>query len=196
MKLTAVFFLPLLLCISLFSNAQNYELRYETCSAELRNWKTFDEHYLLLLEKRDSCLQGAVAPDFKATTIDGHSLQLSLMKGKVVVLNFWYTHCKPCIEEMPALNQLVEHYANQDVVFISFAPEDETELRTFFKTHPFLFTHVSKDEVVGQKNFKLSSARPYALIIDKEGKISRMWPGADPANTYATYDEVLKQLLK
>ena len=48
---------------------------------------------------------GKPAPDF--TIYDnGRSLQLSSYRGKVVLLNFWASWCAPCIEEIPALNQL------------------------------------------------------------------------------------------
>src|SRR5688572_30789666 len=43
------------------------------------------------------------APDFDLPTLDGTNKKLSDYRGKVVILNFWTTTCKPCLEEMPSL---------------------------------------------------------------------------------------------
>lgn len=49
------------------------------------------------------------------TDFDGQELSLSDFHGDVVVLNFWATWCAPCREEMPALDALSAHFADQDV---------------------------------------------------------------------------------
>ena len=48
------------------------------------------------------------ASDFNATDLEGNEYSLSNLKGKIRVLNFWFTTCKPCVEEIPALNELVK----------------------------------------------------------------------------------------
>ena len=45
---------------------------------------------------------------FKVKTIGGKRLTLAELQGKVVVINFWFIGCAPCISEMPALNKLVD----------------------------------------------------------------------------------------
>jgi peroxiredoxin len=70
-----------------------------------------DSPYFVLARKRDSCLLGVTAPNFEATTLDNKRIELSKLKGQVVVINFWFTRCQPCIEEMPGFNKLVESYA-------------------------------------------------------------------------------------
>jgi thiol-disulfide isomerase/thioredoxin len=49
---------------------------------------------------------GANAPDFEWTGPDGEILRLSTYRGKIVVVNFWATWCRPCREEMPALQRV------------------------------------------------------------------------------------------
>lgn len=170
-----IFILSLLISTTL--SAQNYENQHAKCSDELQLNGEIDDTYFTRLKERDACLKGTTAPNFTATTIDGKEIELSKLKGKVVVLNFWFTRCQPCIAEMPDLNKIVDHYTGKDVVFLSFAPEDKTKLEEFFQKHPFKFTAVPESETIRRDVFKLFSAWPYAVIIDKEGKIGKMWFG-------------------
>lgn len=116
--------------------------------------KNIDSLYFDLLDKRDSCLTGSKAPNFVVTTIDNEVLELKRLKGQVVMLNFWFTRCQPCIKEMPDLNKLVALYANKKIIFISFAPEDSGTLRKFFLEHNFNFKPVAKDETIRREKFE------------------------------------------
>ena len=53
------------------------------------------------------------APDFKVKTLDGEPIQLSQLKGRTVVLNFWATWCAPCRQAVPAFARFAQ--ANPDV---------------------------------------------------------------------------------
>jgi thiol-disulfide isomerase/thioredoxin len=59
---------------------------------------------------------GATAPDFEWIGDDGQTLRLSSYRGKVVVVNFWATWCRPCREEMPALQRVAA--SEPDVVVL------------------------------------------------------------------------------
>ncbi|HMJ48728.1 MAG TPA: redoxin domain-containing protein [Ferruginibacter sp.] len=185
-----IFFLLLSFC----SKSQTYDKQYEICSQSLRKLVKVDSLYFELVKERDSCLVGTSAPNFKVTTIDNQEFELSKLKGRVVVLNFWFTRCQPCIKEMPELNRLVTHYTGKKVTFISFAPEDSITLKTFFITHPFNFAIVPKSEKVRSEEFKLFSAWPYSIIIDREGKIFKMWAGATE-NIMHDYTTIIDKLL-
>jgi thiol-disulfide isomerase/thioredoxin len=58
------------------------------------------------------------------------------LKGKLVVLEFWNTACKPCIEAIPHFNQLAEEFKEKPVVFLSVSDDNEDHLRKFLKEHP------------------------------------------------------------
>jgi cytochrome oxidase Cu insertion factor (SCO1/SenC/PrrC family) len=73
-----------------------------------------------------------LAPAFALTDINGQNYSLADLRGKVVVLNFWFIGCAVCHQEMPALKQLAADYrANPDVVFISLARENADRLRRY-----------------------------------------------------------------
>ena len=58
-------------------------------------------------KKQDApAVKGKLAPDFTLNDLSGKPVQLSSLKGKVVLLNFWATWCPPCREEIPSMVRL------------------------------------------------------------------------------------------
>jgi hypothetical protein len=57
-------------------------------------------------------LIGTDASNFSVTDINGNEYSLNSLKGKIIVMNFWFVECKPCAMEMPELNELVKNYKN------------------------------------------------------------------------------------
>jgi thiol-disulfide isomerase/thioredoxin len=114
---------------------------------------------------------GPPAPVFSVTGLDGKKYDLAELKGKVVVLNFWFIGCAPCRVEMPALNKLVQEYAsNKDVVFIGFANDPDKDLREFLKKNQFLYSIVANGSAIASKYGV--NAFPGHVVIGKDGKIS------------------------
>ena len=189
--------LPLLFLafiVSLSTTAQSYEKQYDICSESLSKLKIIDSIYFDLLYKRNDCLAGSYAPNFVATTINNQVLELAKLKGKVVMLNFWFVRCQACIKEMPDLNKLAALYPESKVVFISFAPEGPDTLKKFLKQTPFNFKTVANSEKIRRDKFKLFSIWPYSILIDKEGKISKMIIGPD-GDIFQYYKTLIDQLL-
>lgn len=125
------------------------------------------------------------APDFQVVTLDSITYSLENMKDKVVILNFWFMACYPCVRELPDLNKVVEKYAGKEVVFLAISVQDKAEnLRIFLKRKPFLYKIVAKNkEIVDKFNVNLFPAN---LVIDKTGKIVFIKVG---------YDEKISELL-
>lgn len=118
-----------------------------------------------------------VAPPFRVTTLSGETMDRAGLDGKVVVLNFWFTACAPCVVEMPSLNGLVQEFAEQPVVFLAPAIDDEENLRSFLKDHEFLYRVVpDAGELHGE--FEVS-AYPTHMIVDREGRIRHVLSGGD-----------------
>ncbi len=72
-----------------------------------------------------------LAPEFSLTTLDGTTLHLTDLRGKVVILNFWATWCEPCREEMPLLADFARQYADQVVVIGMNVRESAPVVRAF-----------------------------------------------------------------
>lgn len=110
------------------------------------------------------------APTFTLADINGRSYDLAALRGKVVVLNFWFIKCAPCQQEMPALKQLtVDYHANPDVVFISLAREDADRLRRYVANKgDFGFAVLPLPQPLA-KEFGITGY-PTTAVIDKSGR--------------------------
>lgn len=72
-------------------------------------------------------LEGKKAPDFTLTTLDGKSVTLSKLKGKVVLLDFWASWCGPCRRSMPHLEETWSKYKDRGLVVIGINVDKEQE---------------------------------------------------------------------
>ena len=66
---------------------------------------------------------GRPAPSLVASDLNGQTFDLSALRGKVVVVNFWATWCPPCREEMPALNAFYERYHSKGLEMIGLSTD-------------------------------------------------------------------------
>jgi len=108
---------------------------------------------------------------FTAQAMNGMKIDSKELKGKIVVLNFWFIRCPPCRMERPYLNQLVKEYANdKDVVFVAIALDNKADLEIFLKENPFDY-HIIPDGGSIAKNNDVNQY-PTHVIINKEGKIA------------------------
>ncbi|MFT3843656.1 MAG: TlpA disulfide reductase family protein [Lacibacter sp.] len=112
---------------------------------------------------------GSSFPNFKLKDIKGNTYNLKELKGKIVVLNFWFINCSPCRMEIPQLNKAVQEYRGDDVVFIAVALDEFAELENFLKTTFFSYNIIDDGRWFAQKNGVTSF--PTHVVINKEGRI-------------------------
>jgi peroxiredoxin len=140
-----------------------------------------------------SHLVGKKAFDFNVTDILGNKYSLKELKGKVIVMNFWFVECKPCIMEIPELNKIVEKYRGKDVVFLGFATNDKQKVENFIKQKTFNYNIVPSTKNVAdlyEVNFF-----PTHIVIDKNSTISYHVSGLTPT-TIEDLDRTIESLLK
>jgi peroxiredoxin len=117
------------------------------------------------------------APDFSLTDVQGRTVSLVSLKGKVVVLNFWFTTCLACIAEMPDLNKLQQAYKGKDVVFLGLGRDDKNRIRQFSTMHQFDYQLLT-NAVKTATDYKVE-AYPTSMVIDKNGIIKYVQVSAD-----------------
>jgi thiol-disulfide isomerase/thioredoxin len=110
--------------------------------------KATEEEKKMMLEMpmqgNGSDLIGKKAPDFKMIDINGNTISSENTKGKVIVLNFWFTACKPCISEIPELNEVYEKYKKDtNMVFASITFDKQDKVNSFLKKFPIKYPVVS-----------------------------------------------------
>lgn len=118
-------------------------------------------------------MTGHQAASFSGTDLKGHTVQLSDLKGKVVVVNFWFTTCPPCLAEMGSLNELVKKYKGKGVVFLGITFNDGPAVTKFLKSHPFNFQQLVKaNDAI--KTYTIHNY-PTSLVIDKDGVLKQFF---------------------
>lgn len=133
-------------------------------------------------------LEGTTALPFSVTDLKGNSYTLEDLKGKIVVINFWFIECKPCIMEMPDLNELVEKYQRDDIVFLAFAPNDKTKLEAFLKQKEFKY-QIIPESIETINSYKIM-AFPTHLVVDKDGMITHAVTGLSPTTVSDLENEI------
>ena len=136
---------------------------------------------------------GKYAQHFDVTDINGNKYSLEELKGKIIVMNFWFVECKPCIMEMPDLNKLVEKYKEKEVVFLGFATNKTPKLNSFLSKKEFKYNIIpeSKDVI---NSYEVTSY-PTHIIIDKTSKIVFSTSGLGP-NTVSDLENEIEKLLE
>ncbi len=134
---------------------------------------------------------GKTLSSFKTTDIDGNPINLKELKGKVVVINFWFINCAPCRKEIPELNQLVNDYKDSsDIVFIAIALDEKSALKEFLAKSPFNYSIIDNGQFIASK-YSVNSY-PTHVILDKEGKVTFHTSGYGMSTTYWIRKEIEK----
>lgn len=118
-------FIAIVFTVAIFFFIQNRNLNtfYPQSSKELTLDKLFST-----LNSSDS------STDPFLLDLNGRKLNLSSIRDKVVVLNFWASWCSPCIKEIPSLISLAKKFDNKLIVIAISSDSSETELRSFLKS--------------------------------------------------------------
>jgi peroxiredoxin len=140
------------------------------------------------MDQEKSALIGTQAVNFNLVDLKGKKYNLSDLKGKVVVLNFWFIECKPCVMEMPELNELVAEFKGNEVIFLAIAVNKKDQLKKFLKKTEFKYKVLPNGQSVsdsyGVKGF------PTNLIIDQNGIIQYVSTGIGPNNKLNLQQEI------
>ena len=114
-------------------------------------------------------LVGAPAPEIALKNLQGQEVRLSDLHGKVVLVNFWATWCKPCKEEMPAMQASYERLRDQGFVVLAVNElEDVEKVAEHIKTHGHTFL-VVMDHNNGVANRYGVVGLPASFLIDRQG---------------------------
>jgi len=124
-----------------------------------------------------------LAPLFILTDLDGNTISLGNLTGKVVVLDFFATWCQPCLQEIPHLAQINENYDSSRVVVLSIGSSGDSEsgLRQFRDEHQMNWAVArDTDGVLDKYNVRYI---PTLVIVDQDGYIYYRNEGLTDAST-------------
>ena len=128
------------------------------------------------------------APEITVTPLNGNSIKLSDLKGKVVMLNFWATWCPPCREEIPSMMKLNAAMAGKpfQMVAVSIDEGGKPAIESFFRTSGFMLPAYTDPGSKAAAAYGITGV-PETFIIDKKGLIAKKvigpfaWDGPEAA---------------
>jgi peroxiredoxin len=120
---------------------------------------------------------GMQAEDFQLVDLDGKAQSLSQYRGKIVLLNFWATWCKPCTTEMPAMQASFDKLRDKDFVVLAVNElEDDARVREHIKQYGHTFpVLLDRDNKVANQ-FGVFGL-PVSVFIDQEGRVQEYIKG-------------------
>lgn len=123
---------------------------------------------------RHFMMEGKEFPEFELTDLEGNTFSKEMAEGKILVVKTWFLRCKPCIEEMPQLNQLVDEYKDrEDVIFLSLSLDPEDELEKFLDTKEFKYPVIADQKAFIEDTLGFS-IYPTHIIVEPSGKIKKV----------------------
>jgi len=120
---------------------------------------------------------GMQAEDFQLADLDGKTRSLSQYRGKIVLVNFWATWCKPCTTEMPAMQAIYDKLRDKGFVVLAVNElEDDAKVREHIKQYGHTFP------VLMDRGNKVANqfgvfGLPVSVFIDEKGVVQEYIKG-------------------
>jgi cytochrome c biogenesis protein CcmG, thiol:disulfide interchange protein DsbE len=106
---------------------------------------------------------GATAPDFELVDLDGNPVQLSALRGRPVIVNFWASWCVPCAEEFPLLRDAHERHADAGLAIVGIVYQDRSQ---------------------AARDFMDRQGATWIAAADPEGRIAERYEVLGPPETF------------
>lgn len=121
-----------------------------------------------------AALTGRKAPDFNLEDIDGNTVNLKASIGKgPILLSFWATWCKPCIEEMVEVQKTYEEFSEKGLILYAISIDNEksaSKVKPLVKSKKYTFPVLLDPNSDAARKY-YAQAIPFVALIDKKGTI-------------------------
>ena len=113
------------------------------------------------------------APAATFTTLEGKSIALAELRGKVVLVNFWATSCPGCIKEMPGMVETYNQYKDRgfEIVAVAMSYDPPNYVMNFVRTRQLPFPVALDVDGAHARAFGNVQLTPTSFIIGKDGRI-------------------------
>ncbi len=133
---------------------------------------------------------GSRAPELGLADLNGRSLRLADLRGKVVVVDFWASWCAPCRESFPFWNGLQRRYGAQGLVVVGVSVDrDVSNVRSFLRRNPAVFRVVHDGGHAIADRYR-PSTMPSTFIIDKRGVVRQVHRGFRSSDTRSLESQI------
>ena len=113
------------------------------------------------------------APELTFNTIEGKKIEMSSLKGQIVLVNFWATDCPGCIAEMPKLVETYNtyHAKGLEIIAVAMPTDSISQVQNYVQKNklPFPVVHDSNAEITS--HFDDVRLTPTTFMIDQQGHL-------------------------
>lgn len=127
---------------------------------------------------------------FDVRDLSGQLVGSSELRGKVTMVDWWFTSCVGCVLEIPGFNQLVQKYKSR-VQFLAVAIDDPKIVRSFLVKHPFHFRQTIASDSIYRY---IGGGVPHTIVVDERGIVRFDRKGGGP-ESYKDFDQAIDSLL-
>lgn len=124
----------------------------------------------------------SAAPDFSLLDAQGTRVKLGALRGEVVLVNFWATHCAPCVLEMPWLDEFHARFRKRKFRVLGISLDESwADVRAFLAKKPVRYPVVPGTEALVDQ-YKVE-AMPASFLVNRRGEVVWSHTGLIGRNT-------------
>jgi len=140
--------------------------------------------------------RGSAAPEFTLERLSGGApVTLSDLRGKAVLVNFWATWCKPCEDEMPAMERLYRALQAEGFELLAISVDQDRDAVSRYRERLGLSFPILLDPDQRVARAYLTFRFPESILIDPDGVVLDRYIGAKEWDSEA-YVERIRRLLR
>jgi thiol-disulfide isomerase/thioredoxin len=122
-------------------------------------------------------LIGEQAPDIEYPGSEaGTSQRLSQKRGRVILLNFWASWCTPCLEEMPSLKMLENHFSEKGFLLLAFNLGESPNVKAKLSETSYPRNLIFQVRAENLRPYE-SESLPLSVLIDRDGRVRKIYEG-------------------
>lgn len=191
--LASAWYLNDMLLRTQISNDEAEEV-FALLSTDLSEYSDYKEAATRVQGIRDTA-DGSPVPNIKTSaTISGKDFDISSLRGKYVLIDFWGTWCGPCVAEMPEVKKFQEKHKDKLVVLGINSGDSKEKIQEFVSKHDYNWIQLMSDKKNTSDNFVNRfnvQGFPTKFIIDRRGNIVKRFVGGGE-EAFVMLEELLK----
>jgi thiol-disulfide isomerase/thioredoxin len=145
--------------------------------------------------ERPPVATGAPAPALSGAALSGEAVDLAALRGQVVLVDFWASWCAPCRRELPELDALYRRHRAAGLMIIGVnLDEQRADAEAFLRDAVAVSFPVLHDPAQALAGAWSPPKMPTLYVIDRAGRIVRVFDGEKPGQLAALHAEVERLL--